>query len=378
MTTALQVADLDASRIDGTRVYILELLKRFGILAPDEAFHLYHKYAFNPELAPPLFENYTVHPIPFPNQWMQTRFALEMYRSLPERIFFPVQAVPVFLPKASRVTVTVHDLAFRKYPDTFTTATRFKLDFLLNRAVSRAQNIIAVSEATKRDLLASFPTLSETSVHVIHHGFDRERFGTRIPAHAKQSLLDTYGLRDQGYVLYVGALQPRKNLVRLIEAFALLKRNVPEARLVLAGEPAWLSQEIFTAQTLSPYREDIFILGQVPSDHLPTLYQGARCFTFPSLYEGFGLPILEAFASGTPVLTADNSSLPEVAGDAALFTDAFDSHMLATQLLRLWQDDHLREILIAKGRERLQAFSWDTCAQKTLSLILGDQEARQA
>ncbi|MBP7811237.1 MAG: glycosyltransferase family 4 protein [Candidatus Moranbacteria bacterium] len=376
MTTALQVADLDASRIDGTRIYILELLKRFGTLAPNEAFHLYHKHAFNPELAPPLFENYTIHPIPFPNQWMQTRFALEMYHSLPERIFFPVQAVPVFLPKASRVTVTVHDLAFRKYPETFTPVTQFKLNFLLDRAISRAQNIIAVSEATKRDLLASFPELSENQVHVIHHGFNRERFGTQIPTDAKKILLNTYGLSDQGYILYVGALQPRKNLVRLIEAFAILKQHAPEAKLVLAGEPAWLSREIFTAHELSPYRGDIFILGQVPSHHLPTLYQGARCLAFPSLYEGFGLPILEAFASGTPVLTAHNSSLPEVAGDAALFTDAFDSHMLAAQLLRLWQDDHLRETLVTKGTERLKAFSWDICAQKTLSLILGTQNLK--
>lgn len=370
MTIALQVADLDAARIDGTRVYLLELLKRFGALAPHEDFHLYHKNKFNQELTPPSFKNYTLHKIPFPNQWMQTRFALEMFLSRPEKIFFPVQAVSVFLPKESQVTIVVHDLAFKKYPETFTFVTRFKLNFLLKRAVARAQNIIAVSEATKHDLLSSFPELTRDKVHVIYHGFNQERFETRIPLQKKQHTLNLYGLKDQGYILYIGALQPRKNLVRLIDAFTILKKSVPAAKLVLAGEQAWLSQKIFTEKKASPYHDDIFILGKVPSAHLADLYQGARCFAFPSLYEGFGLPILEAFASGTPVLTANNSSLPEVAGEAALLVNALDTEMIAIQLTRLWTDDVLRQALIKKGTERLKKFSWDICAQKTLSLIL--------
>ena len=371
MNIALQVADLDASRIDGTRVYLLELLKRFGTLAPpDVHFHLYHKKIFNPELTPPFFTNYTLHSIHFPSQWMQTRFALAMFLSRPEKIFFPVQAVPVFLPKKSHVTITVHDLAFKKYPETFTRTTRLKLNFLLNRAIARAQHIIAVSEATKDDLFIFFRWLPKNRVHVIHHGFNRERFETRLLKQEKDSLLNTYGLHDQSYILYVGALQPRKNLARLIEAFTLLKQDTPSAKLVLAGERAWLSREIFVAKERSPYRDDILILGKIPSAHLPALYQGARCFAFPSLYEGFGLPILEAFASGVPVLTANNSSLPEVAGEAALFTDAFDTHMIATQLTRLWKDEALRQSLIRQGEERLKKFSWDTCAQETLSLIL--------
>ncbi len=373
MNIALQVADLDASRIDGTRVYLLELLNQFGMLAPNENFHLYHKKTFNPELTPPFSPNYTLHSIPFPSQWMQTRFALAMFLSRPEIIFFPVQAVPVLLPKKSQVTITVHDLAFKKYPETFTWITRFKLNFLLNRAVARAQHIIAVSEATKHDLRVFFPTLPEKKVHVIHHGFNRARFETRLPEQEKKIVLDIYGLQNQSYILYVGALQPRKNLVRLIKAFDILKRDVPSAKLVLAGERAWLSQEIFEAKDHSPYCDDIFILGKIPSAHLPALYQGARCFAFPSLYEGFGLPILEAFASGVPVLTADNSSLPEVAGDAALFTDAFNIHMIAAQLTRLWTDETLRQSLITKGTERLKTFSWDTCAQATLSLILSQK-----
>ncbi len=370
MTIALQAADLDAARIDGTRIYLLELLKRFGTLAPETAFHLYHKTRFNPELTPPRFDNYAETALPFPSQWMQTRFALEMFRTRPEKIFFPVQAVPVFLPASAEVTVTVHDLAWRHYPETFTPKTRFKLDFLLNRAIARAGKIIAVSEATRQDLLVSFPNLDDRKIRVIHHGFTQERFGITVSTDKKTSILTSYGLRDQQYILYVGALQPRKNLIRLIEAFGILKASAPEAKLVLAGERAWLSDPIIAARERSLYRDDIFLTGQVPSDHLPALYQGARAFAFPSLFEGFGIPILEAFVSGTPVLTARNSSLPEVAGEAALYADAFDTGEIATQLLRLWTDAPLREELRIKGTERLTHFSWDTCARETLDYIL--------
>lgn len=139
---------------------------------------------------------------------------------------------------------------------------------------------------------------------------------------------------------------------------------------MLAGERAWLSNPILAACETSPYRGDIVLTGQVPFAHLPALYQGAYCFAFPSLYEGFGIPLLEAFASGTPVLTAHNSSLPEVASDAALYADALNTGEIAEELLQLWSDNTLRDTLIQKGKERLRAFSWDTCAKKTLEYIL--------
>ncbi len=370
MTIAIQAADLDANRIDGTRIYLLELLKRLGPLAPNEHFSLYHKTKFNFELTPPTHRNYSTIALPFPSQWMQTRFALEMFRVQPERIFFPVQAVPIFLPKKSIVTITIHDLAFKKYPETFTRETRFKLNFLLDRAIKRADHIIAVSQATRNDLLFFFPQLPQERIHVIYHGFDQDRFSCPVTPKSAHHILATYGLLGQPYLLSVGALQPRKNLVRLIAAFNLLKTKIPTAKLVLAGEPAWLSEPIFAAQAASPYHSDILMIGKIPSAHLPSLYQSAHCFAFPSLYEGFGLPLLEAFASGTPVLTTNNSSLIEVAGDAALFSDACDVDMLSSQLIRLWTDTELRTNLINKGKQRLSAFSWDTCAQDTLALIL--------
>lgn len=332
---------------------------------------LYHRGAFNPVLAPPSFPNYATKSLPFPKAWMQTRFAFEMFRERPDKLFLPIQAAPFFLPRSIEVTATIHDLAFKRYPETFPPYLRLKLNVLLDAVVRRADKLIAVSASTKRDLLEYFPHLSEDKIKVIHHGFDADFFGTRISSEELNvELMKRVKLKAGSYLLYVGALQPRKNLVRLIRAFEIAKRHHSEMRLVLAGEPAWLSESIIEAREQSPFKNDIILTGRVSFEELRALYQGARLFVFPSLYEGFGIPVLEAFASGLPVLTADNSSLREVGGDAALYCDAGSEPDIAEKLEQLWQDAALRETLIEKGRERLQQFSWDKCAQATIEYIL--------
>lgn len=371
MNIAIQASDLDHARIDGTRVYLKELLKRFGALAPETAFTLYHKGAFNPVLAPPKLPNYEERALPFPYAWMQTRFAWEMFLRKPERLFLPIQAAPMILPRGIQVTATIHDLAFRRYPETFPKSHLHKLNLMLATAVRQADKLIAVSESTKHDLLEFFPKLSPEKIRVIHHGFDGEFFFGRISEKELDLRLTTYGLRQGEYALYVGALQPRKNLARLIEAFDVAKRSIPEMKLVLAGEPAWLSDGILAAREKSPYKDDIILTGRISFDDLRVFYQGARFFAFPSLYEGFGLPILEAFASGTPVLTAANSSLVEVAGKAALYCHAESVPDIAEKLERLWDDEALRQHLVMSGEDQLRKFSWDKCAEETLAYIQG-------
>lgn len=369
MRIAVQASDLDNARIDGTRVYLKELLNRFGGYSPETEFLLYHQTAFNPELAPKAFSNYLVKACPFPLAWMQTRFAWEIFRIQPEKLFLPIQAAPLFVPSRVDVTATIHDLAFKRYPETFPKEHLLKLNFLLDVVVRRANKLIAVSQSTKNDLLEFFPKLSESRVRVIHHGFDSEFFSTKLSENTLSETLKTCNLEPATYVLYVGALQPRKNLVRLIEAFAIAKKRVPQMKLVLAGESAWLVEDILAAREKSVYKEDIILTGQVTFETLRALYQGARLFVFPSLYEGFGLPILEAFASHIPVLTADNSSLREVGGSAALYCDAESVHDIAEKMERLWSDETLQAELILKGIEQLEKFSWDKCARETLDYI---------
>lgn len=370
MRIAVQASDLDHARIDGTRVYLKELLKRFGNLAPEQDFLLYHKNTFNPLLAPPQFSNYREESVASPFSWMQTRFAWEMFRTRPEKLFLPIQAAPFFLPSKTEVTATIHDLAFKKYPETFPRKDVMKLNLMLDAAVRQADKLIAVSHSTKADLLQYYPTLSADKITVVHHGFDQAFFAEKVSRDALEVMLQKQGLKPGEYVLYVGALQPRKNLVRLIAAFEKAKEMQPKMKLVLVGESAWLADGIHAAYEQSAFKSDIHLIGRVDFDELRTWYQGARLFAFPSLYEGFGLPILEAFASGVPVLTADNSSLPEVAGKAALYCQAEIVENIAEQLARLWGDTELQETLKKRAQEELERFSWEKCAQETLGVIL--------
>lgn len=369
MRIAIQASDLDHSRVDGTRVYLRELLKRFGTLDTKTEFQLYHRNAFNPDLAPPEFSNYLIRRCPFPLAWMQTRFVWEMYRDKSEKLFLPIQAVPLLVPSVTEVTATIHDLAFRRYPKTFPKGHLLKLNFLLGVAVRRASKLIAVSQSTKNDLLEFFPKLPEKRIRVIHHGFDDEYFGTRISEAELNQQLATYNLQKRAYALYVGALQPRKNLVRLIEAFNIAKQSMFEMKLVLVGEAAWLADEIYEAREKSLYKDDIIMTGAVNFEALRALYQGARLFIFPSLYEGFGLPILEAFASRVPVLTTSNSSLMEVGGKAVLYANAMSVIDIGEKLERLWSDEELQKELVRRGGEQLKKFSWDKCAKETLEYI---------
>lgn len=395
MRIAVQASDLDNARIDGTRVYLKELLNRFGKFAPEAEFLLYHQNEFNPELAPKAFANYRIKKCPFPVAWMQTRFAWELYKQKPEKLFLPIQAAPFFLPSSVEVTATIHDLAFKRYPETFPKKHLLKLNFLLDVVVRRANKLIVVSQSTKDDLLEFFPNLPADRVKVIYHGFDSEFFGMRVSQLEIEKVLAKYQIPNTKYILYVGALQPRKNLVRLIEAFNIAKQKLEghserseesrvqyhqtgsfadaqddkRMKLILAGEAAWLAEGIIEAREKSAYKEDIILTGRVTFETLRALYQGTRFFAFPSLYEGFGLPILEAFASHIPVLTADNSSLREVGGDAAFYCNAESASDIAEKMKRLWGDEELRSELIMKGEEQLKKFSWDKCARETLEYI---------
>jgi glycosyltransferase involved in cell wall biosynthesis len=372
MDIAIQAADLDDARIDGTRVYLSQLLRRFGELGPEHAWYLYHRREFNPELAPPEMPNYRVRRVGAPFSWTQTRFAYEVWRLRPDRLWMPVQALPFCLPKTTETVVTIHDLAFKYFPEHFPKRDLRRLNWFTDFSVRRSDRLIAVSESTKRDILKWYPEVSEDRIRVIHHGFDASVFLNEkegVSGGEPQHVLAKHSLEPGSYVLYVGAIQPRKNLLVLLEAFGKAKKKHAEMKLVLAGEKAWLWEETLSAVEAHPFRRDIVLTGKVSFGDLATLYRGARMFVFPPLYEGFGIPVLEAMASGTPVICSGNSSLPEVGGDAALYFDASDAVRLASRIEAVWTDNELARSLIHKGLERTREFSWDKCAYETLEWI---------
>jgi glycosyltransferase involved in cell wall biosynthesis len=278
----------------------------------------------------------------------------------------------VFLPHVKlgyRTVVTIHDLVSFLFPETVPRKYSLYMRLMTRLATRSADRIIAVSEATKADLERTLG-VPAAKIVVIHEAVGPE-FARPLAPGAVATVADRYGLR-RPYCLFVGNLEPRKNLPRLIEAFAEVRRRLAGTtrppQLVLAGTRAWLHAGIFQAVEAHELGNDIVFTDYVPIADLPALYAGATCFVFPSLYEGFGLPVLEAMAAGTPVVAARVGSIPEVAGDAALLVDARASGELATAIETLLTDAGLRERLIARGRARAARFDWETVARQTLAV----------
>lgn len=369
MKIAIHAADLDHKRIDGTRVYLFNMLKNFGLIDQDDSFEIHHQKAFNARLTPPTFENYQIVEKHFPFLWTQTLFAWNLFWSKADVLWMPVHNIPIFKRRNLKVVVTIHDLAFKIFPEYFTKKDLLKLNRLADMAVTKADRLIAVSLSTKNDILKFYPSILPENIAVIHHGFDTKLFSKKCDEKENLKVLENHQLKAKNYLLYVGAIQPRKNLGVLIDAFEKLKTSHPDLKLVFAGAPAWKHEETFEKIEKSEFKNDIIVTGTVSFDDLPILYQNAKVFVFPSLYEGFGIPVLEAFASGVPVVLADNSSLPEVGGEAAIYFKTEDGNDLLKKLELVLSDDNLRDDHIKRGFDRITEFSWETCAQRTLDNI---------
>ena len=262
--------------------------------------------------------------------------------------------------RTTRTLLTVHDLSFLRYPDHFVPKLVRYLNAVVPRSVARADRVLADSEATRADLVTYLGTPPE-KVEVLYSGVD-QRFCPQPEQGEVERIRARYGLDERPYVLSVGTVQPRKNYVRLIRAFVSLK---VEAQLIIAGGRGWLYQDILAEAEKHPER--VRMLGFVDDADLPALYHGASLFVFPSLYEGFGLPVLEAMACGVPVVCSDASSLPEVAGDAALPVDPLDTGGLAEAMARALEDAELRREMTAKGIARAARFTWEQAARQLLA-----------
>lgn len=268
-----------------------------------------------------------------------------------------------------RFALTVHDLAFLRYPEFLSPRRRlWHLAVRPAALVRRAETLLAVSEQTKRDLIELYGVAPER-VRVAYPGCDETFFSS--PGH--DALLRTrlrYRLPER-FILHAGALEPRKNHLSLLAAFERLRENpaFSELGLVLVGPDGWRNGEIMRAISRSPARAGIIRLGFVPEGDLPALYRLASVFAFPSFYEGFGLPPLEAMASGTPVVASFAGSLGEVLHDAAILTDPYRPGELADALAAVLDSPSLTERFALLGTQRARAFGWNACAHKTIEAL---------
>lgn len=265
--------------------------------------------------------------------------------------------------RRTRCMVTVHDLSFLRLPECYEPVLFRYLSVEVPRAVRRADWVLADSKSTRCDLIELLRVPAER-ISVIYPAADPGFHPIQDPDVLSRVQLK-YGLPPR-FVLSVGTLQPRKNYVRLIQAMARLHQ--PEVKLVIVGGKGWLFDEVFTAIQEQGLQEQVLILGFVDETDLPVLYNLAEVFCFPSLYEGFGIPPLEAMACGTPVIAADNSSLPEAVGDAGILIDASSTEELTCALQRLLQNPALRRELVERGRIQVSKFSWDEAAKRLLDI----------
>jgi glycosyltransferase involved in cell wall biosynthesis len=256
--------------------------------------------------------------------------------------------------------VTVHDLSFLFYPHSFRSLRRIYLRVFARMSVRRARRVIAVSESTKRDLVEIYG-ISPAKIDVIHNGVDASF--QPLPADQVDAFRLQRGLPDR-FVLFVGTLEPRKNIARLIEAYARLPQERPP--LVLVGGKGWFYDEIFGRVEALELTDEVHFVGFVPAEDLPLWYNAAELFVYPSMYEGFGLPPLEAMACGTAVITSTASSLPEVVGKAGQLADPTDTDALATAMEQVLGNRDLQEQMQAAGLVQAAGFSWEKAARQTV------------
>jgi glycosyltransferase involved in cell wall biosynthesis len=298
--------------------------------------------------------------IRFPRLWTHVRLGLEIALHPPDALFVPSHVLPLWT--HIRAAVTVHDLGYLYYPSAHPWRQRWYLDWSTRHSAHAACVIITDSQATKGDLVAKYQ-IAPAKIVVAPPGLDSDLAPVTDGA-TIASMKRRYGIKDE-YFVHVGTLQPRKNLARLIQAFQKLSPG-DGLQLVLAGKKGWQYQDLFRLVQRQGLEARVLFPGYVPQEDKAALLSGAVAYVFPSLYEGFGFPVLEAQACDTALICASASSLPEVAGDGAMLVDPLSVDDLANAMAKVRSNGDLRANLVARGRRNRVRFSWRTCAEIVL------------
>ncbi len=374
---------LDATPIrnkpSGVGVYTLNLINALAKLQDSENFKLdiYFQPTFknwlSQNLSPnELIQSYSPHclsiPVTVTNALMRfpNPFLAYFERSLNEPDLVQGTDHFVYPCRKSRNIMTIHDLTFIKYPEYVPTIVKTYLTRIKN-CLKWTNAIITFSENTKRDLIELLK-IDADKIHVTYQAsrYHQDYLNNQLIEELKSNCLYNF---TKPYFLFVSTLEPRKNIITLIQAFNYLKKHYKiEHQLVLIGQAGWKYQPILEAINQSPYHTEIHHLNYLSDDLVALFYSQAEVFIYPSFYEGFGLPVLEAMTLGTPVITSNTSSLPEITGNAALLINPNQPTELAEAMLKIISDRIFRDKLISQGKEQARKFSWEKTAQTTLKI----------
>ena len=366
MAIGIDIRVLARGTRTGVEEYTINLLSHLLSLEPEINFSLFYNayQKVNLDYDWLGLNNVQLKDFRIPNRIF---FALARYLEEPKidkllegvDIYFNPHFFVAPLTRKCKKVITFHDLSFERHPEFFSWRKKFWQKFLMDarQEAKKADRIIAVSESTKSDLINLYG-IDSGRIKVIHSGVG-EQF---------RPIKSVKGLDlPEKFILYFGTIEPRKNLIGLIKAFELLKDR--DCKLVIAGTKGWLYQDIFKTAKRSKRGRDIIFTGFVKEQDKPFLYNLAQTFIYPSFFEGFGFPPLEAMACGIPTIVSANSSLPEVVGDAALMINPKNIDEMAWALEESLSNNQLRERLIKKGLEQAEKFSWQKCAQETLEVL---------
>ncbi len=371
MNIAVNTRLLLKGKLEGIGYFSFEVLRRMVLSMPEHTFYFIFDrpydsdFIFGKNVIPIVVPPPTRHPILW-YIWFEWSVARILKKLKPD-VFLSMDNYCTLNTKIRTVLVQ-HDISFVHYPKEVPRLVHAYYKFFIPKFLKKADRIITVSEFCKRDILSAYKNISPKKITVAFNGW-REAFKP-ISDSEKENTRKTY-TNGAPYFIYVGSINPRKNIDTLIKAFDMFKTNVSsEVKLVLVGRVAWQKEKVMSAYKTSKFKSDIIFMGYVESSLLPALLGSALALTYISLFEGFGVPIIEAMSCEVPVITSNCTAMPEIANNAALLVNPTDIDDVANALQNIYADVDLRNQLIAKGKIRKNNFSWDTTAEIIQKIIL--------
>jgi glycosyltransferase involved in cell wall biosynthesis len=370
MRLGIDVSPLVASQRTGVQTYILNAMKGLAKVDTENEYFLYSNRDFDNPI-----ENDRWHkrigsglPAKIAICWLQTQLKQLVAEDDIDLFWGAYHFLPLFLDRSVKSVLTIYDLVYRFYPGTLTARNVWSHRVFTERSIRKADKIIAISESTANDLKRVF-NISDRKIQVIAPGVDLDFFRPYPTESARKYLTQKYGILES-YVLCVGTIEPRKNLATLFRAYAqLCKRSRVAHQLVVAGARGWKNSHLFTLVSKLNIEDRVRFLGYVPDEDLPKLYCGADIFVYPSIHEGFGLPVLEAMACGCPAVAFDNSSLPEDGGNAGLLVETNNISELSISIEKVLFDENLRDSMAERGIERAKMFGQRGCSERVYELF---------
>lgn len=370
------IIGIDASRANrekktGVNWYAYHLIQELKRIVPSHIeIVLYTDKSLVGELAK-LPENWTEKVLGWPPKrfWTQIRLSLEMLLNPPDILFVPAHVFPIIHPR--RTLMTVHDIAATKFPESYNWFERWYSVWSARFAVKRLWKVVVPSQTVKEDVLENSrgdKTQLSGKIFAVPHGYDKIYRIIEEKSELKK-VLDKYGV-SKPYIMTIGRLEEKKNTGRIVKAFDITKKAFGNLQLLLIGKPGHGYEGVRAAINSSPNKEDIVTPGWVDEKDVPYLMNAAEAFVFPSLYEGFGIPILEAMACSTPVIAGSGSSLEEVGKNACVFVSPRNVNQIAKQIDRVLGSEKMKNRLKHAGLERAKDFSWAKCARKTWEILI--------